>query len=211
MTPTTTVSQLYVLERDRLVAELRGLDRDQWAAASLCQGWSLRDLTAHLLMPYELTVTALLPRIVLAGFNFDRLADRWARRDRRTGPELVDALATTTAEAFAVPGAGELAPLAHLVTHAQDVRAPLGLAPVCDPTAAVQVLNDITRGPHSVGDHVLTGVRLVATDTDWRHGDIGPTVSGHSSVLANALMGRHASVDALDGDGVAELRSRVTS
>lgn len=55
-------------------------------------------------MPYELSVPGLLRRIVPARFDFDRLADRWARADRRTGPRLAVALGATTAAGFAVRG-----------------------------------------------------------------------------------------------------------
>lgn len=82
----STVERLYAEERDRFVGDLRVLSNEQWARPSLCTGWSVRDLTAHLMMPYELSVPGLLRRIVPARFNFDRLADRWARADRRTGP-----------------------------------------------------------------------------------------------------------------------------
>jgi uncharacterized protein (TIGR03083 family) len=202
------VEQLYIEERDHLVAELRALDSDQWATASLCTGWSVRDLTAHLLMPYELSVPGLLRRIVPARFDFDRLADRWARADRRTGPQLAVALGATTAAGFAVPGAGDLAPLSHLVIHAQDVRHPLGLRARCGSGAAVRVLDDITLGKHSVGERILGGLRVIATDVEWALGDSGPTVKGPSAVLINALNGRDSSAAALAGDGVGELRRR---
>lgn len=207
----TTVEQLYVGERDRFVSDLRGLSGEQWAAPSLCAGWSVRDLTAHLLMPYELSVPGMLRRIVSARFSFDRLADRWARRDRRTGAELTDALGATSAAGFAVPGAGETAPLSHLVIHAHDVRGPLGLPGACGPEAATRVLDDVTGGGHSVGERILGGLRFVATDADWSCGDSGPTVAGPSAVLISALNGRIAAAASLDGDGVGELRQRLTS
>jgi uncharacterized protein (TIGR03083 family) len=203
------IEQLYTEERDRLVAELRGLSSDQWATGSLCAGWSVRDLIAHLLMPYELSVPGLLRRIVPARFSFDRLADRWARADTRTGPQLAAALGATTAAGFAVPGAGELAPLSHLVIHAQDVRQPLDLPARTGNGAAARVLDDITRSKHSVGEGVLGGLRFVATDTDWALGSSGPTVEGPSAVLISALNGRVSSAAILKGDGVAELRNRL--
>jgi len=203
------VERLYTEERDHLVAELDGLSGDRWSTASLCTGWTVRDLTAHLLMPYELGVPGLLRRIVAARFDFDRLADRWARSDSRTGPQLAAALGATTAAGFAVPGAGELAPLSHLVIHAQDVRQPLGLPARAGSGAAVRVLADVTGGKHSVGERVLGGLRFVATDVDWALGDSGPAVEGPAAVLISALNGRTGSAAALHGDGVAELRRRL--
>jgi len=48
-------------------------------------------------------------------------------------------------------------------------------------------------------------VRWVATDHDWSSGD-GPRVEGVMADLALTAAGRHARLDALDGDGVAALR-----
>lgn len=162
-------------------------------------------------MPYELSLPGLLRRIVPARFNFDRLADRWARADRRAGTQLAEALGATTAAGFAVPGAGELAPLSHLVIHAQDVRQPLGLPARCGAGAAVRVLDDVTRGKHSVGERVLDGLRLVATDVEWALGGSGPMVTGSSAILISALNGRESAAAILDGDGVGELRRRLAA
>jgi uncharacterized protein (TIGR03083 family) len=205
----TDIGQLYVAERDHLVAQLRTLSSEQWSTPSLCAGWSVRDLTAHLLMPYELSLAGLLVRIVPARFSFDRLADRWARTDHRSGAQLADALGATTAAGFAVPGAGALAPLSHLVIHAHDVRQPLGLPPRDDTAAAVHVLDDITRGRHSVGERVLAGLRLTSTDADWTFGRSGPAVAGPTGALISALSGRTPAVTALTGDGAVELRQRL--
>jgi uncharacterized protein (TIGR03083 family) len=204
------VEDLYTAERDRFVAELRALDRDRWGAASLCTGWTVRDLVAHLLMPYELGVPGLLRRLVAARFSFDRLADRWARDDRRSGSELVDALGATTAAGFAVPGAGALAPLSHLLIHAQDVRQPLGLPAPAGGEAAVRVLDDLTRGRHPVGDRILHDLRFEATDADWAFGATGPAVTGPAVVLLSALNGRTGSAAVLGGAGSTELAARLS-
>jgi hypothetical protein len=107
-----------------------------------------------------------------------------------------------------VPGAGELAPLSHLVIHAQDVRQPLGLPALSGSGAAVRVLDDITGGRHSVGERVLGGLRFTATDVDWASGESGPTVEGPSAVLLSALNGRDGSAATLHGDGAAEPADR---
>src|SRR5690242_9102684 len=36
-------------QRDRLATILAGLDADQWAAPSRCEGWSVQDVIAHLI------------------------------------------------------------------------------------------------------------------------------------------------------------------
>jgi len=54
----------------------------------------------------------------------------------------------------------------------------------------------------------IDGLRLVATDADWSHGD-GAEVTGPRLPLLLAMTGRTAAVDALSGAGVATLRSRM--
>lgn len=80
------IETVYAAERDLLVAQLRTLTEAQWATPSLCDGWTVRDVTAHLLMPYELSLPRFMVGILRSRFGFDRFADRWARDDARTGP-----------------------------------------------------------------------------------------------------------------------------
>ncbi len=54
----------------------------------------------------------------------------------------------------------------------------------------------------------LTGLRLVATDQDWRHGD-GPEIIGSSEAIAMAVSGRPAALDDLAGPGLDVLRRRI--
>ncbi|WP_105034052.1 maleylpyruvate isomerase family mycothiol-dependent enzyme [Cryobacterium aureum] len=205
---TTDIEALYTAERDRFVEDLAGLDDAAWQTPSLCQGWTVRDLCAHLLMPYELRFSRFIVGLAQARFNFDKLADRWARTDRRTGAELTRCIATTSAAGFAVPGAGKLAPLAHLTIHAGDVRRPLGLAGRIAPEAGGMVLNELTSGKHSVSDELLRGLRFEATDADWARGE-GPGVSGGVAALLSAFTRRRAAAEDLAGAGADEFRSRL--
>ena len=204
----TPIEALYAAERDRLTSQLEVLEESSWRAPSLCEGWSVRDVCAHLLMPYELGLGGFARHLLAARFDFDRLADRWARRDQRTGRELTEALGQTTAAGFAVPGASELAPLAHLTIHAEDIRGPLNLAGLIAPRAAVLVLDSLTQGKHSVGDHLLGGLRVVTTDVEWSRGE-GPEVHGDAVTLISALNGRHAPAERLRGPGASDLRWRL--
>lgn len=178
------------------MADLTRLSQPQWEAPSLCQGWSVRDLCSHLLMPYELSTGRFLGGIVKARMNFDRLADRWVTQDDRSGPQLSAALAATTAAGFAVPGAGPLAPLAHLTIHSEDVRRPLGLPGAVAAPSAVLVLDDVTSGKHSVGADRLSGLRFVATDADWSLG-AGPEVAGTGPRSARSVVIGRALADCL--------------
>lgn len=197
-------------ERARLLTVLEGLDDAGWRTPSLCAGWSVRDLTAHLLMPYELSVPRFLALMVRSGFRFDRAADRWARSDPRSPAEVVSALRDTEHRTFeAGPGAPAEAPLSHLVIHAQDVYRPLGIPSPTDPEDAAIALGQLT-GRRALAAGLLDGLAFAATDADWRHGT-GRPVSGPATALLTTLAGRPAALGELTGEGVPEVRARLRS
>ena len=204
------IDALVEAERSALVKTLEGLDDVGWNSASLCRGWRVRDVVAHLLMPYELSLPRFLAAIAGARFSFDRMADRWARRDARSPRQLVEALRATTHGSFGVPGAPAEAPLSHLVIHLEDIYRPLGLAHDLDPRSAEIVLEQMT-GPRFRASSVpglLDGVALAASDTAWRSGTGAPVV-GSSSALIATLAGRTAALDELSGDGARLVRARI--
>ena len=201
------IARLLDVERSRLVNTLEGLDDDQWRTPSLCEGWRVREVVVHLLMPHQLSPVKFLLLMARTRFDFDAVADRWAREDTRPHAELVDALRATADQPFRVPGAPPEAPLSHLVIHAGDVYRPLGLGSGASGRAAEVVLDALTtgRGRGLAPAGLLGSVALRATDADWRHGE-GPEVAGPASALITVLAGRHAGVDDLEGEGVARVR-----
>jgi uncharacterized protein (TIGR03083 family) len=198
------------VERTALLAVLRGLDDVAWRTPSLCAGWTVRDLVVHLLMAYELSLPRFAGMMLRARFDFDRVADRWARGDTRSPAEVTQALHATAGRRFAVPGAPPEAPLSHLVVHAQDVYRPLGVASPTDPGSARIALDQLT-GPWGRGQlvsGVLDGLAFSATDTDWHQGE-GAEVRGPAAALLSTLAGRTAALGDLAGDGVPTLRGRL--
>lgn len=197
-------------ELERLLEVLDRVGAHGWASPSLCAGWSVRDLVVHLLMPYELSAPRFGVLMLRNGFRFDRLADRWARHDRRPPAQLRAALATIGDRPFGVPGAPAEAPLSHLVIHAQDAYRPLGVPSPTDPDDARVVLEQLTTpaGRRAVSPDLVGGLSFAATDSAWHCGE-GPQVSGAGPALLSTLMGRTAALDQLTGAGVPELRRRL--
>ena len=206
----TEIDALVDTERRALLTVLEQLDDAQWQSPSLCRGWTVRDVVVHLLMPYELSVPGFLGRLVAAGFRFDTVADRWARRDPRSPREVVQALRATASGRFAVPGAPPEAPLSHLVTHLGDVYRPLGVPERCSSRSAEVVLDQLTgpRSRRSLPPGLLDGVALSATDADWDLGAGAPVV-GSASALITTLAGRSTALDELSGAGAELVRRRL--
>lgn len=199
-------------ERQALIAVLEQLDEAQWDTPSLCAGWSVRDAVVHLLMPYELSVPRFLGNLAVARFDFDTMADRWARRDPRSHREVLDALRATAHGRFRVPGAPAEAPLSHLVIHLEDIYRPLGVACRTSPRSAEVVLDQMT-GPRfrgSLTPGLLDGLALSASDADWTFGNGAPVV-GSASALITTLAGRSVALDELSGDGAVSVRERLAA
>ena len=192
-----------------LIDLLEGLRPEQWNAPSLCAGWRVRDVVSHLLMPYELTAARFLGAMLVNRFDFDRVANTWARRDHRSSAELIDGLRAHGR--FRVPGAGPEGELTHLVIHGLDLAYPLGVPFAVSAGAANRTLDQLfspkARGLVEPGRP--DGLSFASTDTGWRRGD-GPRVEGSAAALILSIAGRSAALPDLAGDGATTLRTRST-
>ncbi|GAA5123897.1 maleylpyruvate isomerase family mycothiol-dependent enzyme [Pseudonocardia adelaidensis] len=182
-------------ERARLLALLERLTPEQWGSPSLCAGWRVREVVAHMTMPFRTTPLRLVAGLARARFSFDRYADRAARADtaRMTDDELLGQLRDNIRHGWRPPGGGEVGALSHDVIHGLDITEPLGLpAPPAERIAAVLR----GAGPRNL-DYFgvrLDGTRLVATDADVSIGDGSPVRMPVKDVLL-VVTGRRALTD----------------
>ena len=88
----------------------------------------------------------------------------------------------------------------------------LGREPAIPADALVAVLNTQVSVPNPFVPAFRNsrGLRLIATDADWTHGERGPIVRGRAAELVSVLGNRPAMLTRLDGDGVDVLASRVS-
>jgi len=194
-------------ERLRLVDRLSGLPDSDWDRPSLCTGWTIRHVLAHLVTPF--TVSA--PAMALKVARYRGLSGAMDAAARQIAAEqppdrLLSKLQANASSAFRPPGMPIATPLTDIVAHSADIRWPLG-DPVADwaaPSRLLPVLEFLTsrRARASfVPAGRLRGVALVAEDQDWRYGE-GAVVQGPSLVLAMAILGRQAAFPAVSGEGV---------
>lgn len=174
-------------ERCRLADLADGWSPEQWDEPSLADGWRVREVVAHLTMPFSVSMPTMVLGLVRHGGSFDRFADRWARDASVSPPsEFVAALREHAAARFTPPGMGPEAPLTDVVVHGLDVRIPLGLPTGdIDPSARLAVLGFLTTrsGRHfGVPDDAFSTRRFEATDVEWSHG-AGPTERASSTEL----------------------------
>ncbi len=139
-----TTQQLLAAQRRHLAAQLSLLAPADWERATLCDGWTVRHVVAHLIMPFRYSKPRMLVGIVRARGDFNRFADRAARRDAALpATELVAHLRDNADHQWRPPGAGFEGPLTDLVVHSLDITRPLGLSADIDPAALAIVVEHL--------------------------------------------------------------------
>lgn len=158
---------------------------DGWDAPSLCDGWQVRHVIAHVTMPVRLTPALFGAEMAAAGGDFGVLSETVARRDAQLPTEdLLDQLRSPALHAWQPPGGGSAGALSHAVIHSLDVTLALGSPPVAPREAVITVLNQLTAAGGAVFGIDLVDVRLEATDTDWSWGAGQPVRADSGSLLA---------------------------
>src|SRR5205085_9409133 len=60
-------------ERKALAADLEGLSDERWATPSLCAGWTVRDVLAHMTATAKITPPAFFGKLIGSGFSMKRM------------------------------------------------------------------------------------------------------------------------------------------
>ncbi|MBB3083343.1 maleylpyruvate isomerase family mycothiol-dependent enzyme [Geodermatophilus sabuli] len=163
---------------------------DTWDAPSLCTGWQIRHVVAHVTMPARLSAEQFGAEMAAARGDFTVLSDTVAARDASLPiAGLLDALRSPVLHGWQPPGGGAAAALGHAVVHSLDVTVALGRPAVAPAEAVVAVLDHLAAADGAVFGVDLAGVRLEAADTAWSWGD-GEPVRADSGPLVALLGGR---------------------
>jgi len=196
-------------ERKALADDLDGVDGSQWETPSLCDGWSVHDVLAHMTATAKMTPPKFFGKLIGSGFKFDKVQRAGIATERAGSP------AETLAGFRAEMGSSKHPPgpsdtwLGETIVHSEDIRRALGIAHVYPIDAAVRVADFYKGSNLLIGAKArIAGLGLRATDADWSHGD-GPEVSGPIVSLVLAMTGRRDALDDLTGAGVETLRSRT--
>lgn len=196
-------------ERSDLAAFLATLTPAQWTAASLCEGWRVRDVAAHMISYDILTRAALARRFVQGGFRLNRINAIGVEQATRASTG--DLLAQLTAHLTPIgltAGFGGRIGLVDALIHHQDIRRPLGI-PRTVPADRLRVALDFAlKAPTLQARRVTKGLHLVATDVDWSTGQ-GLEVCGPAEALLMVIAGRRGVAAELTGPGQTRLRQRI--
>lgn len=191
MTSTDTDLQTLVAPQLRSLADALAAQPPSVAdEPSLCEGWSVKHVVAHMTMAARYDPPAFMNELAAAGHDFETLSQTIATRDGELPfAALLDDLRGNTMAAWAPPGGGAMGALTHAVIHGLDITGALDLPRTADDDATRLVLDTLTGGVAGHFGVDVTGRALEATDLDWHHGS-GMPVRATAGDLVLALAGR---------------------
>ena len=172
----------------RLADSLEQQAPEVWDKPSLCAGWRVRDLVAHMTMAARLTDEQFGAELAAAGGDFQLLSDTIAVRDGElpVAEHLTNLRSPELAE-WEPPGGGAIGALNHAVVHGLDVTNAVGLPRACTDEAAQVILDNLTTGGVAARFDVdLSDVRLQANDIDWSSGSGRDVIAPAAEIISLA-------------------------
>ncbi|MEU0007833.1 maleylpyruvate isomerase family mycothiol-dependent enzyme [Streptomyces sp. NPDC006314] len=190
-------------ERRELADLLEALTTAQWEAPSLCAGWRVREVVAHMSMGFRYPTGKVLLELLKARGSLHRMTDRLARSDAaaHSDADLAAFLRTHAHHPWKPPVGGLAAALGHDVVHGLDVTVALGLDRAVPEDRLRILLDAVDPRAFRVFGTDLTGVRLCADDLDWSFG-AGAPLQGRAQDLLLVAYGRKLPAGRLRGDEV---------
>ncbi len=180
-------------QRAGLADLLEGLDARQWTTPSLCEGWRVRDVAAHLTHSH-MGLGRVVIEAVKSGFRFDPMIKRLALEDNRSQVEIVAALRAMVGSRRRIAGSSEIDPLIDVLVHTQDIVEPLGIDRTMPSDAAAAAAKRLWDSRFPINpQRRLKGIRLTATDADFAVGD-GYDVHAPIRDILMVLTGRRTSI-----------------
>lgn len=178
-------------ERHDLATILAGLPADAWDAPSLCAGWRVHEVVAHMTMPFRYSRAKVILELLKARGDFNRMADRCARRDaaKVSAGDLAASIMDNVRHPWKPPGGGYGGALSHDVIHGLDITVALGLDRVIPEDRLRIVLDGMTPKSVTFFGADLDGVELRADDIDFTYGS-GTPLHGAAQHLLLVVCGR---------------------
>ncbi len=196
-------------ERTELADFLDELTPQQWQAPSLCAGWTVHDVVAHVVSYEEHSRGDVLKRLVRARFRPGRLNDVGkAEYVSRDSAALVEFLRAHQRPRGITANLGGAVGFVDALIHHQDIRRPLGMPRTIPAERLLPALRFAVTAPPLRGFWHARGVRLVATDLHWTRGS-GPEARGEAEALLMTLAGRAGVARELTGPGASILVRRL--
>jgi len=184
----------HIDQQRREIADLIDtIDESAWDTPSLCAGWTVRNVAAHLTHS-TIGMRRMLLAAARSGFRFNATVDRMAVTDGRPPKELAAHLRAVIGTRRHPPGTTDVDPLTDVLVHAQDICVPLGIDRPMPVDAAVAAAERVWDMGFPFGARTrFAGTRFVATDADFAAG-AGREISAPIRDVLMMLTGRRATV-----------------
>ena len=195
-------------QRRALAATLAGLEEARWGVASLCAGWTVRDVAAHVIASPQYRWRHFVPMVVRARFDINRaILEDAQRRGRAPIADILEQFERFGGARSVPPTTTPYEPLIDVLVHTQDILRPLGIQHEMPTDAAVAAADRMLAKPSDLFEPSgIDAVRLEATDVQWARGE-GPTVRAPMQEILMLISGRAADAALVAGDGAALVRS----
>lgn len=204
------VIDMATAERRDLLELLDGLSDAHWDAPTLCNGWAVRDVVAHVISYDEVGAAGLAEQAVQGALRLSKVNSIGVARLRDASPDVLrQAVARNLRPSGLTTAFGGRIALLDALIHHQDVRRSLGLSARIIPPERLRVaLNFALWAPPIRGAWRTRGTRVVANDLNWTFG-AGPGACGTGEAVLMVMAGRQGVAEDLVGPGALKLRSRI--
>jgi uncharacterized protein (TIGR03083 family) len=197
---------LIAAERRELADVLDRLSTAQWQAPTLCAGWTVAHVVAHITMPFRISESEFLLGMQKARGNFTEFSDGIADRDSALPrSELIAALRKNAEHPWNPPGGGYEGALTHDIIHGLDITWPLSVDHQIPEPTMIRVLDSVIS-PHTtkIFGFAVDGLEFQATDLDWSFGT-GAPLRGPSRDLVLLVAGRDIPCERFSGAGAGRI------
>jgi len=197
-----TIRDMIAAQRAELAEVLAGLPGPGWDEPTLCAGWRVREVVAHITMPFRYSRGRFALELARSRGRFNEMADRAARRDaaRMPAADLTAAVKSNAGHPWKPPGGGFTGALAHDLIHGLDITVPLGLdGPVPEERLRLVLPGSLADRSVTFFGTELDGIELRAEDMDWTLGS-GTPLTGAAADLLLVLCGRAVPAGRLAGE-----------
>lgn len=193
-------------ERDALVQDLSALNPAQWITPSLCPGWDVHAVLAHLVDDATTTRLGFIRRMIAARFDFDGMNALGIARERSIDPTHTLAHFHRVCNRTTSAPAPLVTRLVEVFVHGEDIRRPLGI----DHEYSIAEVSTALRYQANAsvafggGKERVEGLRIIATDASFDFG-VGAEVRGSAIALLLAVSGRPVRAGEISGPGALSL------
>ncbi|MCW2762336.1 MAG: hypothetical protein JWR85_2537 [Marmoricola sp.] len=198
-------------QRAELADLMETFTEAEWASASLCEGWRVCDVAAHLTLSHTGALAAAIALARARGSFSKMIHDTGVQQAELPVEDFPVLLRAMIGSRRKAPGVTMLEPLIDVLVHAQDMVVPLGRTrDMPGEPAATAAQRAWSMGWPFRARKRLRGFSLAATDHTWSVGE-GDLVEGPVRAMLMLVTGRDVVLPELTGPGVHRLRKRLVA